>query len=94
MSWPPLQSTFPSTGGGMMIKGYDPVIANGKCVTTFMTIEPTGVVHFNRVEFDAVPAQGGTLCQNGKWRSFDGQACGTTSFRMFFTDGLFWALPT
>jgi len=29
-SWPPLKSTFPSTGGGgIMIKGYDPVITGG-----------------------------------------------------------------
>jgi len=40
-SWPVLRSTFPSTGGGgIMIKGYDPVITGSKCVTTFMAVEP------------------------------------------------------
>ena len=39
--WPVLRSTFPSTGGGgMMIKGYDPVITGAKCITTFMAVEP------------------------------------------------------
>src|SRR5262245_63446798 len=40
-SWPLLRSTFPSTGGGgIMIKGYDPVVTGGKCLTTFMAVEP------------------------------------------------------
>ena len=40
-SWPLLRSTFPSTGGGgFMIKGYDPVFTGGKCITTFMAVEP------------------------------------------------------
>src|SRR5262245_26319902 len=41
-SWPPLKSTFESTGGGgFVIKGYDPVIRPNKtCVTTFMAVEP------------------------------------------------------
>ena len=40
-SWPVLRSTFPSTGGGgFVIKGYDPVITGGKCITTFMAIPP------------------------------------------------------
>ena len=39
--WPLLRSTFPSTAGnGIMIKGYDPVITGGKCITTFMAVEP------------------------------------------------------
>src|SRR5882757_2306321 len=68
--WPLLRSTFPSTGGGgIVIKGYDPVITGNKCVTTFMAVEPgdSPNVYPNYIEFDAVPAQGGTLCQNGKW---------------------------
>jgi len=93
-SWPVLQSTFPSTGGGgVMIKGYDPVIVMGKCLTTFMAQVPPGEVYFNKVEYDAVPAQGGTLCQNGRWTSFDGTSSGTTPFRMFFKDGVFRAAP-
>lgn len=95
-AWPPLQSTFPSTGGGgIVIKGYDPVIAGGKCVTTFMAVEPgpEPKVYPNFIEFDAVPAAGGTLCTNGKWRAFEGGASGTTPFRFFFKDGIFRAAP-
>jgi hypothetical protein len=95
-SWPVLKSTFPSTGGnGIMIKGYDPVITGGKCVTTFMAVEP-GVdpkVYPNVIEFEAASVQGGTLCQNGKWRAFDGGATGTTPFRVFFKDGVFRGSP-
>ena len=93
-SWPVLKSTFPSTGGGgVMIKGYDPVISGGKCVTTFMAAVPPSDLYFNVVEYDAVPAQGGTLCTNGQWRSFNGKDTGTTPFRMFFKDGVFRAQP-
>ena len=91
-----LRSTFPSTGGGgITIKGYDPVITDGKCVTTFMAVEagPEPKVYPNYIEFDAVPALGGTLCQNGKWRAFDGGASGTTPYRIFFKDGVFRGSP-
>ena len=53
-AWPVLSSTFPSTsGGGMMIKGYDPVISGGKCITTFMAVPPgdNPPVYANLVEF-------------------------------------------
>lgn len=95
-SWPPLKSSFPSTGGGgITIKGYDPVISNGKCVTTFMAVEPgpNPNVYPNVIEFEAVAAQGGTLCQNGRWRAFEGGATGTTPFRVFFKDGVFRGSP-
>ena len=95
-SWPVLRSTFPSTGGGgIIIKGYDPVVTGGKCVTTFMAVEPGANpnVYPNFIEFEAVPAQGGTLCQNGKWRAFDGSATGTTPYRVFFKDGVFRGSP-
>jgi hypothetical protein len=95
-SWPLLRSTFPSTGGGgITIKGYDPVITGGKCVTTFMAVEPgdNPKVHPNVIEFEAVPAQGGTLCRDGKWRAFDGGASGTTPYRVFFKDGVFRGSP-
>lgn len=91
-TWPVLRSTFPSTGGGgIMIKGYDPVITGGKCLTTFMAVEPgpDPKVYPNFIAFEAVPSQGGTLCQNGKWRAFDGGATGTTGYRVFFKDGVF-----
>ena len=93
--WPLLKSTFPSTGGGgIMIKGYDPVITGNKCVTTFMAVEPGANpnVYPNVIEFEAQPAQGGTLCVNGKWKSFDGGA-GTTPFRVFFKNGVFRGSP-
>jgi hypothetical protein len=92
-SWPVLKSTFPSTGGGgVMIKGYDPVIADGKCVTTFMATD-NGKVYFNIVEFETVAVQGGTLCTNGKWRAFDNSMSGTTPYRVFFKDGVFRGQP-
>jgi len=95
-SWPPLQSTFESTGGnGIMIKGYDPVILRDKCVTTFMAVTPAPDVnvYYNVIEFEATSVQGGTLCAKGKWRAMDGSATGTTPFRMFFKDGSFRRAP-
>jgi hypothetical protein len=95
-SWAVLKSTFPSTGGGgIIIKGYDPVITGNKCVTTFMAVESgtSPTVYYNIVEFDAVPAQGGTLCTEGKWRAFDNSASGTTPYRVFFKDGVFRGSP-
>lgn len=92
--WPVLKSTFSSTGGGgVVIKGYDPVITGDKCVTTFMAVLPNKEVYFNVAEFDAVPAQDGTLCTGGKWKSFDGKTTGTTPFRFFFKHGVFRAGP-
>lgn len=94
--WPALKSTFPSTGGGgITIKGYDPVITGTRCITTFMAVEPgpNPNVYPNLIEFEAVPAQGGTLCQNGRWRAFEGGASGTTPFRVFFKDGVFRGSP-
>jgi hypothetical protein len=95
-SWTVLRSTFASTGGGgVIIKGYDPVIVGEKCMTTFMAVEPgtPPTVYTMMVEFEAVAAQGGTLCRNGKWKSFDGQSTGTTGFRVFFKDGVFRGHP-
>ena len=95
-SWPLLRSTFPSTGGnGIMIKGYDPVIVGGKCITTFMAVTPGDKpqVFANVAEFEAVPVAGGTLCRNGQWRAFEGGAKGTTPFQFFFKDGVFRASP-
>jgi hypothetical protein len=95
-NWPILKSTFPSTGGGgITIKGYDPVITAGKCVTTFMAVEAghDPAVYSNVAEFDAVPTEGGILCTNGKWRAFDNGGSGTTPFRFFFKDGVFRAAP-
>ena len=52
-----------------------------------------GKVYYNSVEFDAVPAQGGTLCTNGRWRAKDGSANGTTPYRVFFKDGVVRGSP-
>jgi hypothetical protein len=96
-AWPRLRSTFPSTsGGGWLIKGYDPVIRGDTCITTFMAVAPAaegGQVYPALIEFKAVAAQGGTLCHEGKWRSFDGKDEGGTPFRVFFKDGVFRGDP-
>lgn len=95
-TWPILKSTFPSTGGGgIIIKGYDPVVTGAKCVTTFMAVEPgdNPNVYPNVIEFEAVSVQGGVLCRNGKWKAFDGGATGTTPFRVFVKDGIFRGSP-
>ncbi len=88
-AWAPLKDPFPSTGGGgIMIHDYDPVVAGGQCTTKFRAIEPNGTVYSNSITFEAVEAQGGTLCTNGKWRSADGSATGTTPFRVFIKGGV------
>ena len=93
-SWRLHTPTFPSTGGGGVIIGaYDPVISGNRCTTDFTATLPDGKVYYNTVEFDAVPAQGGTLFHNGKWRAFDGGASGTTPYRVFFKDGVFRGSP-
>lgn len=87
--WAPLENPFPSTGGGgIMIHDYDPVVAGGKCVTKFRAVEPGGAIYHNIIEFDASEVQGGVLCSNGKWRSADGSASGTTPFRVFIKAGV------
>ncbi|MGL4728658.1 MAG: hypothetical protein ACRCWO_07865 [Bosea sp. (in: a-proteobacteria)] len=88
-SWPPLTAEFPSTGGGgVMILGYDPVVAAGRCTTDFQARLADGAVYRNEASFDAVPTAGGILCTNGKWRAKDGSAEGTTPFEVFIKDGV------
>jgi hypothetical protein len=88
-SWSRLADPFPSTGGGgIMIHDYDPVVANGKCTTNFRAIETNGTVYRNAIVFEAVDTQGGVLCTNGKWRSLDTDATGTTPFRVFIKGGV------
>ena len=88
-AWEVLKNPFESTGGGgIMIGGYDPVVAGDKCRTNFTATEPGGKVYTNKVEFDAVPVEGGILCTNGKWQALDGSASGTTPFRVFIKDGI------
>jgi hypothetical protein len=88
-AWPPLAGPFPSTGGGgIMIHDYDPVVADGLCTTKFRAVEPNGTTYHNSIVFDAVETQGGVLCTNGRWRSADGSATGTTPFRVFIKGGV------
>lgn len=87
--WPPLSDPFPSTGGGgIMIHDYDPVVADGRCSTQFRAVEANGTTYRNSIVFDATEVQGGVLCSNGRWRSQDGSASGTTPFRVFIKDGI------
>ncbi len=93
-SWPVLPPTFPSTGGGGIVIGeYRPVVTGAVCATPFTATEPNGTVYRNVVEFEAVPVQGGILCRNGRWRSADGTASGTTPLRVFIKDGVVRGSP-
>ena len=93
--WELLQDTFESTGGGgIIIKGYDPVIVGDKCVTNFTATEPSGKVYYNKVEFEAVPVAGGTLCTEGKWQALDGSMSGTTPLRVFIREGVRRRFPS
>lgn len=92
--WSRLVPDFPSTGGGgVMIGGYRPVIDGATCATDFTATIPDGTVYRNRVVFDAIPTQGGILCTNGRWHALEGDAKGTTPFRVFFRDGIAYASP-
>jgi len=92
--WEPLKNPFESTGGGgIMIDGYKPVVADGKCLTDFTATEPGGKIYYNTVEFAAVQIQGGVLCTDGKWRATDGSMSGTTPFRLFIKDGVVRRAP-
>ena len=66
-----------------MIDDYQPVVVGTLCVTDFVAISPDGQIFRNEVEFDAVPAPGGVLCENGRWRAKDGSSSGTTPLLVF-----------
>lgn len=88
-TWQPLPRVFESTGGGgIMIGEYEPVVIRDRCLTRFTATTPDGTVYRNIVLFDAVATQGGVLCANGAWRALDGDAEGTTPFRVFIRDGV------
>lgn len=90
-SWPLLVNPFESTsGGGVMIDRYAPVVANGECRTDFsvMIPGPNGGTFLNEAWFEAMPVAGGVLCHHGRWRAKDGSAQGTTPFRLFIKDGV------
>jgi len=91
--WSLLENPFESTtGGGVMIDGYDPVVGEqgGRkvCTTDYSVRAPSRPVLYSEIVFDAVPVQGGVLCTNGRWRAKDGSATGTTPFEVFIKDGL------
>lgn len=90
-AWPELVNPFESTsGGGVMIDGYKPIVDGVLCRTDFSVKLPDQdkASIFSVVEFDAKPMQGGVLCENGRWRTKDGSAQGTTPFRVFLKDGV------
>jgi hypothetical protein len=87
--WPVLKNPFESTGGGgIIIDGYDPKIVNGKCFTSFTATDPAGKVYSNKIEFETVTLQGGTLCTKGHWQAIDGSMSGTTPFEVFIKSGV------
>jgi hypothetical protein len=93
-SWPLLVNPFESTGGGgVMIDGYKPIVSGPSCTTDFSVKMPDGATFQNEITFDAIRKQGGTLCTNGKWRSKDGSASGTTPFEVFIKDGVVRRTP-
>lgn len=94
-TWPPLLPRFESTGGGgWMIEGYDPVQRGATCTTDFAAVSPDGQRFENAAEFDAVPVEGGVLCENGRWRAKDGSGQGTTPLRVFIrADGARFRSP-
>lgn len=90
-AWPVLVNPFESTsGGGVMIDGYRPVVDGAFCRTDFSVTIPGagGGTFLNEVEFDARRTGGGVLCEKGRWRAKDGSAEGTTPFRVFIKDGI------
>ena len=88
-AWPILTNPFESTsGGGVMIDGYKPVVAGRTCTTDFSVKMPDGAVYENSIVFEAVQVQGGVLCTAGRWRAKDGSATGTTPFEVFIRDGM------
>jgi hypothetical protein len=91
--WALLQNPFESTtGGGVMIDGYDPVIGeqDGRrvCTTEYSVRVPNRPVLYSEIVFDAKPVQGGILCTNGRWRAKDGSTAGSTPFEVFIKDGV------
>lgn len=93
-TWPAHQREFGSTGGGgVRIGAYDPVVNGALCTTDFTANLADGTILRNTAEFDAVPTQGGVLCTNGRWRSLESDARGTTPYRVFLRDGMIRGWP-
>lgn len=91
--WPLLVNPFPSTsGGGVMIDDYRPVVTQDLCLTNFSVVVD-GQRTQGIVGFDVVRTQGGVLCRNGRWSTLDGSAAGTTPFEVFIKDGVVRRAP-
>lgn len=91
--WALLENPFESTtGGGVMIDGYEPVVGeqSGRrvCTTDYSVRVPNRPVLYSEIVFEAKLVQGGVLCTNGKWKAKDGSAAGTTPFEVFIKDGV------
>ena len=91
--WALLENPFESTtGGGVMIDGYDPVVGRqgGRevCTTDYSVRAPNRPVLYSEIVFDAKPVQGGILCTNGRWKAKDGSTAGTTPFEVFIKNGV------
>jgi hypothetical protein len=87
--WELLEPTLGSTAGnGAIIRGYEPVVKGKICSTDFSTTERDGRVSYNIAEFDAIEAQGGILCTNGRFRAKDGSNASTTPLRVFIKGGV------
>ncbi len=91
-NWGPLVNPFESTsGGGVMIDGYKPVVSGEGsariCKTDFTVKVPNEALILSEIAFEAVAVQGGILCTKGKWRTKDGSGEGTTPFEVFIKDG-------
>ena len=67
--WSLLENPFESTtGGGVMIDGYDPVVGEqgGRrvCTTDYSVRSPGRPVLYSEIVFEAMPVQGGVLCRD------------------------------
>jgi hypothetical protein len=88
-SWPPHLPNFESTtGGGVMIADYDPILLDDRCVTPFTVTLPDGQSFRNIVVFQAVPVQGGILCTRARWSALDRSSQGTSPYEVFIKDGV------
>lgn len=93
-TWPELPQSFESTGGGgWTITEYRPVVSGALCSTDFVAVGPDGSRVPNRVEWTAKPLADGTLCTDGRWRSADGSASGTTPLEVYIKDGVVRRVP-
>ena len=88
-NWPPHLPRFESTsGGGVIISDYDPIVLDDRCVTPFTVTLPDGQSFRNIVIFQAMPVQGGILCTRARWTALDRSSQGTSPYEVFIRDGV------